>query len=755
MDRLNLAEYNFVEDIDNINEYNIASQNTVFKRVKEACFGEIATSSPLLMTESLKSSEKFNFLIGIITKSSGEKDVKIKIAVPKDGIIYNFGTSDRDLNKGFWVSDHENASYQLQVPCHPLYQEIYDRSLQIIQATFQEKNMNTYYGRKYVDIYNYIITNSSPYEMLNILSLVQSLSQRDDSNSNTASNSQKQSDRRSSFSKQQQEQQHQQQEFYLTGVVPLREKPITLQTDGDQIAEKGIHTDSSDHTTDISELKIKISIKHVEFEIHNIDRNGSHDLYESSNGKVTGPPKNASQIRNRKDKNLNNESNQSNSADRSQNISHNTEKDMIEPDMPTIWVCSINNLWFRLHHPAEEYLAEDQKAKDMVIGQNFYDSFIDQSHKVFGEPVCNVELESIVSIDGNKLSSLGEFQSSNNDPESLFKSGETSSSNLPSSSSNSASSSSSTLTASGKDTTNLHKTSREQRHRYMLRGFLLSSVESSLLGIRISLLMEDVLVDCGRKSSDKPVAYGKWANNSLWFRLLVANKSKPVSNDSNRSIISADCLEKLLDLYDFRADDEKWRCFYDYIIFRCSKRKTIVIGSISKLIRAYDIGENNEKYVDILYGKLQVPPEQKSIVQLGVILFPKQYSLDFGEAPDDPYRGLWVDSEATPSVWWKLSGSRMSSYEEMATKDLRYMEQFLRFYDILLYSDAVQREETSDGYKIKHSVKDLYRITNAGFDLQFVKENKEFVVSNLESVIDFRKSKVLAVSIESLEGKFH
>lgn len=164
----------------------------------------------------------------------------------------------------------------------------------------------------------------------------------------------------------------------------------------------------------------------------------------------------------------------------------------------------------------------------------------------------------------------------------------------------------------------------------------------------------------------------------------------------------------------------------------------------------------------IIWGVLLPPPNDSTKVAISVRIEPYMYSIDFGFNQTDPNRGYWICSRE--NEWYKVDKPSID-YERIGSIGLNATNEFLKINDAIKYKTDSKGKEfsklSSGKYICNRTIQDIHTalmIKNISssiipFDLDFVKLHSTFILDNLESAVDLRKSKILVDSIKKFPKK--
>jgi hypothetical protein len=118
-------------------------------------------------------------------------------------------------------------------------------------------------------------------------------------------------------------------------------------------------------------------------------------------------------------------------------------------------------------------------------------------------------------------------------------------------------------------------------------------------------------------------------------------------------------------------------------------------------------------------------PSRESIPSLPVQIPIEGYSIDFGRSQDDPDRGFWLLDES--GAWYKLV-EPLPEYSTIAVTGLRLCEEYIKFYDAVVYGIGGRRPLTRGEILLicDNSLDEVYDLSHHHFDLNFAKDNIKF-----------------------------
>lgn len=123
------------------------------------------------------------------------------------------------------------------------------------------------------------------------------------------------------------------------------------------------------------------------------------------------------------------------------------------------------------------------------------------------------------------------------------------------------------------------------------------------------------------------------------------------------------------------------------------------------------------------------------------------YSVDFGDSPIDPNKGLWLKEKEIDgvTVWYKLHNPHPKQGVNESS-DAKLIRDFIKVTDCLihLYNDKVLTfHKKSNKYVCNKTFDELYTICEKRFDIDFVKREASFVLDQLNAAINMKESKTL------------
>eukprot|EP00981_Chlorochromonas_danica_P012223 scaffold4675_cov179-Ochromonas_danica.AAC.1 len=241
-----------------------------------------------------------------------------------------------------------------------------------------------------------------------------------------------------------------------------------------------------------------------------------------------------------------------------------------------------------------------------------------------------------------------------------------------------------------------------------------------------------------------PVFHVKSSVDGYWFKLI-----KPAKNYDK---FPPD-MNYFLSLYNWPAEEEDqiWRRISNFKILHRN-------GHLCRILDLYDTG-GEVSYV--VMGRLCPPPledDARRYCLLKVRIYPIRYSIDFGAEVKDPNAGLWLCDGS--SAWYKLAAPALEVFKAIADEDFRVADEILKLYDALTrYDEDVTQEDNKTGLiytnlsleEIAKKIPTNHR--SRCFDIKCIRENIQFVIDNLDNIVDFNKSKNLKKSLSYSEPK--
>lgn len=275
---------------------------------------------------------------------------------------------------------------------------------------------------------------------------------------------------------------------------------------------------------------------------------------------------------------------------------------------------------------------------------------------------------------------------------------------------------------------------------YHARGYLIPPPGLKGEKMRCSIDVDDILVDITKTGKRTTSAFYVQCGKQL-FR-LKDSETGPQMPSPPIGISSRDVLS-LLDEYNWPAEDgEVWRHINNFMVYTSPPGPVTVQRVAPYFTNVFDIGSTTKTY--IVKGTL-LPPPMKDLPPLSVFVHPKNYSIDFGVDVDDKNRGLWVTDKF--DAWYKLA-TPQQAFEKIAEENFKRTKLFLEFHDALTQNETVMRDNI-----IVVDLDTLWERTGEAFDVDFVREHAEFIMTNLETLdIDFHKSKSFMASLKKPSG---
>jgi hypothetical protein len=215
-------------------------------------------------------------------------------------------------------------------------------------------------------------------------------------------------------------------------------------------------------------------------------------------------------------------------------------------------------------------------------------------------------------------------------------------------------------------------------------------------------------------------------------------------NFSKENMDAIECvpIESVPDLLRFNWDSEGsndiWRRLTDYVLYDSSMNYANMLVEDGSDIT--------------IHGSLVPPLDLEDQSQILVKFKVIQYAIDFGKSVEDDNRGFWLfgptngDPLSKPQVWYKLLIPR-HEYQYVAEEHLKLCNQFLKFYDAIVYgSGSIDHQALSTmnkkagAKKFKHrcpkDVKEVSSISNQYFDIECVRQHATFFYKLLQEPFD-------------------
>lgn len=263
---------------------------------------------------------------------------------------------------------------------------------------------------------------------------------------------------------------------------------------------------------------------------------------------------------------------------------------------------------------------------------------------------------------------------------------------------------------------------------YAVSGTIFKSTVDEIVPIRT--FVTDYRFDMSNTERD-PVSLMLLSVNQVLYK---------VRNTENADIQPFNCL---LNDYNWPSDDSQvWRRIKEYTLSDDS-------GNLWPMTK----NDFEDGHV-VLRGKLIAPPESGPLPDISIQTYLERYSIDFGMSIDDENKGLWLSD--IHGDWYKVTAPPAREYEAMAEKSLKQCKKFLEFHDTLKYHESPKflgDQDEEGGFFCDYAINDIYKLSNAAFDIDFICENKDFVRDNVFNVVS-KDSKRFYGSLRNLTGIF-
>ena len=169
--------------------------------------------------------------------------------------------------------------------------------------------------------------------------------------------------------------------------------------------------------------------------------------------------------------------------------------------------------------------------------------------------------------------------------------------------------------------------------------------------------------------------------------------------------------------YNWPSDgSDTWRHITEYFLYDEDEQTTDLLL------------QDGTRSVAMLKGVL-LPPPDSSCNKIRVHFTADNYAIDFGTSVNDPNRGFWILGE--DEAWYKLDGAAHASYQDTAQKALRLCDEYIKFYDAIVYGVGSGKElaefnERSSKFTCRLSVDEVHEASGGAFDLSVVAREADF-----------------------------
>lgn len=363
-----------------------------------------------------------------------------------------------------------------------------------------------------------------------------------------------------------------------------------------------------------------------------------------------------------------------------------------------IWLKGYNGLWFQLKEPSAAYEPLFSALVSSMTPQALQDGFIDRPKNALGDTL-NITSFSMVNSAGEVIDCVNSIS---------FEGG-----------------------------------------RSLLSGWLLTKKDTmaEVQTMPISILVDELFLDCGvtlkqKGSNVVPIAYCR--AHDVMIRL----------GDGDQLDVSPTAIISLINRYNWPNEDEQvWRRINNFYIYSATQGVLPDMKEFSPILMLNE----ESRHGTIAKAKL-LPPSSNSDTSppLSVMFAPTGYSIDFGSSREDENQGLWVQDQR--NVWWKLVPPGHPTFDAHFNVAMNCTDKFLALHHTLKYSKnrkelGITLDDETNTLKIKKSVKEIYLLSNRAFDLAFVRDNLNFVLSNMGNVWNGDQSKVFVKSLHDLVGE--
>jgi hypothetical protein len=251
-------------------------------------------------------------------------------------------------------------------------------------------------------------------------------------------------------------------------------------------------------------------------------------------------------------------------------------------------------------------------------------------------------------------------------------------------------------------------------------------------------LAANYFVDFGKDASGKDSEFWVEDCHRTWIRLLAPchiGYRADFERTMNQTV-------RNVQGYNWAAEDDQiWRHVTNF-------RLTDLTGAP----HALEITGLNSLF--ILWGDL-MPPAHSTCPIIPIKLYVTTFSLDLGRDGDDPNQGVWMGD--VRGDWYKLVAPAHADFRSIADPLLYKATKFLELYDALVYQDTDEKisvyDDALEQFRCKCDIRDVHKRSDPTFDLDFVRENSEFVLTHLDTNFHLASSKLLVNSIISLKSK--
>jgi hypothetical protein len=281
--------------------------------------------------------------------------------------------------------------------------------------------------------------------------------------------------------------------------------------------------------------------------------------------------------------------------------------------------------------------------------------------------------------------------------------------------------------------------------------------------IRIRVFIKEAVLDMGYHIDDGISLFCLSVNN-VYYRLVW---SKECRFSSFSSLLN--------DYYNWPSDDESqvWRRITDYRVLDCKGNQQTFLTRNNDFILQGNLLPSPSSPVSspsTAFSPLLSPTKLSSsstssssslstseeIGKLRMQIYIRGYSIDFGLSLEDENRGLWIQDNH--NNWFKIIPPPAHGYETFSNNAFNLSNKFLKFHEILFYSKnpAFVRYDDSENeglYLCDYTIQDIYKESKGSFDIDFIWQNRQFVIDNIDNVIHPQKAKAFFTSIRNLTSK--